>query len=71
MKKKKFTHAITFSTTAEEYEELKKDSDEYGVSTSELIRRITQDYLNGTRTYSRISLEETRISPIEKGEHNE
>jgi len=25
MKKKKFTHAITFSTTAEEYEELKKD----------------------------------------------
>lgn len=71
MKKKKFTHAITFSTTAEEYEELKKDSDEYGVSTSEIIRRITQDYLNGTRIYSRPSFEETGLSATEKGDGNE
>jgi transcriptional regulator of met regulon len=61
MKKKKFTHAITFSTTPEEYGALKKDSDEYGISTSELMRRITQDYLYGTHSYSRPLLEEREI----------
>ena len=61
MRRKKLTHAITFSTTPEEYGALKKDSDEYGISTSDLLRRITQDYLNGTHSYSRPSLEERKI----------
>ena len=55
MRRKKLTHAITFSTTAEEYKALKKDSDEYGISTSELMRRLTEDYLYGTHSYSRPS----------------
>ena len=58
MRQKKFTHAIMFSTTPEVYEALKKDSDAYNISLSDLMRRISQDYLCGTRTYSRHSLEE-------------
>lgn len=61
MKKKKFTHAITFSTTPEVYESLKKDADEFAISTSDLLRRITQDYLHGTNSYSRPSMTEREI----------
>ena len=61
MRRKKFTHAITFSTTAEEYEALKKDSDEYGISMSDLLRRLTQDYLTGSHSYCRRSFEEKEI----------
>lgn len=58
MRRKKFTHAITFSTTPEEYGALKKDSDEYGISMSDLLRRLTEDYLYGTHSYCRPSVME-------------
>lgn len=61
MKKKKFTHAITFSATPEEYGALKKDSDEYGISMSDLLRRLTEDYLYGTHSYCRPSVMEREI----------
>ena len=73
MKKKKFTHAITFSTTPEEYEALKKDSDEYAISMSDLMRRLTQDYLYGTHSYCRPSLGEKEIGEtnVKENEHDE
>jgi hypothetical protein len=61
MRRKKFTHAITFPTTPEVYEALKKDSDEFGISLSDLMRRLTDDYVYGTRTYSKPSLGEMEI----------
>lgn len=68
MKKKKFTHAITFSTTPEEYEALKKDSDEFGISTSDLMRRLIEDYLHGTHSYSMPSFEEREIEEVSSKE---
>jgi len=61
MRQKKFTHAIMFSTTPEVYEALKKDSDEFVISMSDLMRRLTDDYVYGTRTYSRPNFEEREI----------
>ena len=73
MRRKQFTHAITFPTTPEVYEALKKDSDAYNISLSDLMRRLSEDYLHGTRTYSRFSLEEKKIEETsnKKAEHNE
>jgi hypothetical protein len=72
MRRKQFTHAITFPTTPEVYEALKKDSDAYNISLSDLMRRLSEDYLNGTRTYSRSSLRETEIEErsAPEGEHD-
>jgi hypothetical protein len=53
MRRKKLTHAITFSAPPEMYEGLKKDADEYDISTSELMRRLSEDYLSGTHTHCR------------------
>ncbi len=61
MRRKKFTHAVMFSTTPEVYDALKKDSDEFGISMSDLMRRLTDDYVYGTHTYSRHSDEEREI----------
>jgi hypothetical protein len=61
MRMKKYTHAITFPTTPEVYQALKKDSDEFGISLSDLMRRLTDDYVYGTHTYSRPSFEQRGI----------
>ena len=61
MRRKKLTHAITFSTPPKMYEGLKKDADEYGISTSELMRRLSEDYLSGTHTYCRPDFWEREI----------
>ena len=71
MRRKMFTHTIVFSTTPEVYDALKEHSDEFRISLSDLMRRVSEDYLNGTRTYSRHRVEETGLSAIEKGEGNE
>jgi hypothetical protein len=73
MRRKQFTHAITFPTTPEVYEALKKDSDAYNISLSDLMRRLSEDYLNGTRTYSRHSVEEKEIeeTSIKEADPNE
>ena len=68
MKRKRFTHAITFPTTPEVYEALKKESDEYGMSLSELMRGLTDDHVNGTRIYARPSVEEREIEAISNEE---
>jgi len=47
MRRKKFTHGITFFVTAEMYQAIKKDTDELQISTSDLMRRLNQDYLYG------------------------
>ena len=61
MRGKQFTHGITFFVTAEMYQAIKKDTDELQISTSDLMRRLSEDYLNGTRTYSRHRVEEREI----------
>jgi hypothetical protein len=68
MRRKKFTHAVMFSTTPEVYDALKKDSDEFGISMSDLMRRLTDDYVYGTHNYSRSSLEERQIETTNVGE---
>ena len=65
MRGKKFTHGITFFTTAEMYEVIKRDSDEFGISISDLMRRLGEDYMNGTHSYSRTRLEERKNEGIE------
>ena len=45
MRGKRFTHGITFFVTAEMYQAIKKDTDELQISTSDLMRRLTEDYL--------------------------
>jgi hypothetical protein len=76
MRRKKFTHAVMFSTTPEVYNALKKDSDEFGISMSDLMRRLTDDYVYGTRTYSRSNLEKkenegTEIEPWAQSKEDE
>jgi hypothetical protein len=61
MRRKKFTHGITFFVTAEMYQGIKKDTDELQISTSDLVRRLIEDYLYGTHSYCRPSLEEKKI----------
>jgi hypothetical protein len=58
---KKFTHGISFFTTPEMYWAIKKDAEEFGISISNLMRRVFEDYMNGTNSYSRPSLEEMEI----------
>ena len=58
---KKFTHGISFFTTPEMYWAIKKDAEEFGISISNLMRRVFEDYMNGTNSYSRPSLEEREI----------
>jgi hypothetical protein len=67
MRTKKFTHTVVFSTTPEAYEALKRDSDEFRISMSDLMRRLTDDYVYGTRTYSRSNLEEKENEGTEIG----
>ena len=45
MKKKLFTHGITFSTTAEMHQTIKKASDDLEVGVSDFIRGLIEDYL--------------------------
>ena len=61
MRGKKFTHGITFFVTAEMYQAIKKDTDELQISASDLIRRLIEDYLYGTHSYSRPSFEGREI----------
>ena len=61
MRRKKFTHGITFFVTAEMYQAIKKDTDELQISTSDLMRRLNQDYLYGTHSYCRPRFEEREI----------
>jgi hypothetical protein len=61
MRGKKFTHGITFFVTAEMYQGIKKDTDELQISMSDLIRRLIEDYLYGSHSYSRPSFEEREI----------
>ena len=61
MRGKKFTHGITFFVTSEMYQAIKKDTDELRISASDLIRRLIEDYLYGTHSYSRPSFEEAEI----------
>lgn len=65
MRRKKFTQGITFFTTAQMYEIFKRDSDEFGISMSDLMRRLGEDYINGTHSYSRFSLEERENYGVE------
>ena len=65
MRGKKLTHGITFFTTPEMYETIKNDSDEFGISASDLMRRLIEDYINGSHSYSRSSLEERENEGIE------
>ena len=58
MRGKTFTHGITFFVTAEMYQRIKKDTDELQISMSDLIRRLIEDYLYGSHSYSRPSFEE-------------
>jgi hypothetical protein len=58
---KKFTHGISFFTTPEMYWAIKKDAEEFGISISNLMRRVFEDYMNGTNSYSRPRLEEKGI----------
>ena len=58
MRRKKLTHGITFFTTPEMYQVIKTDSDEFGISASDLMRRLIEDYMNGTHSYSRSSMRE-------------
>jgi len=55
---KKFTHGISFFTTPEMYWAIKKDAEEFGISISNLMRRVFEDYMYGSHSYSRPSLEE-------------
>lgn len=61
MRGKQFTHGITFFVTAEMYQAIKKDTDELQISTSDLMRRLTEDYLYGTNSYSTPSSKERKI----------
>ena len=61
MKRKKLTHGITFFVTAEMYQAVKRDSDEFGISTSDLMRRLIEDYLTGSHSYCLPSFEEKEI----------
>jgi len=58
MRGKNFTHGITFFVTAEMYQAIKRDTDELRISTSDLMRRLIEDYLNGTHSYSRSNVGE-------------
>jgi hypothetical protein len=61
MRGKKFTHGITFFVTAEMYQGIKKDTDELQISMSDLIRRLIEDYLYESHSYSRPSFEEREM----------
>lgn len=61
MRGKKFTHGITFFVTAEMYQAVKRDSDEFQISTSDLMRRLIEDYLTGSHSYCWPSFEEREI----------
>lgn len=50
MRKKLFTHGITFFTTLEMYEELKKLSDSLGIGTSDVLRGMIKEYFNKKTT---------------------
>ncbi|MGO8988794.1 MAG: hypothetical protein ACLQGU_08255 [bacterium] len=73
MRGKKLTYGITFFTTPEMYQAIKNDSDEFGISTSDLMRRLIEDYLNGTHSYSRTNVTEREVQgiSIKEAEHNE
>jgi negative regulator of replication initiation len=68
MRGKKFTHGITFFVTAEMYKAIKSDTDELRISSSDLMRRLIEDYLYGTHFYSRPSFEEREIEETSKEE---
>ncbi len=53
MPRRKLTNAITFSMSPQMYEIIKTDSETFGISAADLMRRLIEDYINGTRTYSR------------------
>ena len=61
MRGKKFTHGITFFVTAEMYQAIKQDTDELRISSSDLMRRLIEDYLYGSHSYSRPSFDEKEI----------
>ena len=73
MRRKTLTHGITFFVSAEMYQAIKKDTDELQISTSDLMRRLTEDYLYGTNSYSRSSLGQREIGETsnKEAEHNE
>ncbi len=64
MREKQFTHGITFFVTPEMYQTVKKDTDELRISVSDLMRRLIEDYLHGSHSYSRHGFEEGEIDGI-------
>lgn len=45
MKRKKYTHGITFFVSSDSYYDIKYMSDALIISTSELIRRAVEEYI--------------------------
>ena len=58
MRGKNFTHGITFFVTAQMFQAIKNDTDELRISSSDLMRRLIEDYLYGTHSYSRPNVRE-------------
>ncbi len=68
MRERRFTHGITFFTTPEMYQAVKKDTDELRISVSDLMRRLIEDYLHGSHSYSRHGFEEGEIEVVSRKE---
>lgn len=49
MKKRKYTQGITFFTTTEMYEEIKRITDQNEIGLSEFLRDLIDQYLNSNR----------------------
>ncbi|MCK9390683.1 MAG: hypothetical protein M0Q01_03845 [Syntrophales bacterium] len=50
MKKRVFTQGVTIFTTTGMYEEMKRISDEQGISLSQLFRDLVSDHLESIKT---------------------
>ncbi len=64
MREKQFTHGITFFVTPEMYQAVKKDTDDLRISVSDFMRRLIEDYLHGSHSYSRPGFGEGEIEGI-------
>lgn len=49
MKKRSYTTGITFITTPEMYQEIKKESDNLDISLAELVREMVRGYFENRR----------------------
>ncbi len=68
MREKKFTYGVTFFVTPEMYQSVKKDTEQLRITVSDLMRRLIEDYLHGSHSYSRSGFEEGEIKGVSREE---